>query len=64
MDTELTPEIRKEVIEATGLCKNPKCTAHDGIVKRIWEYAHKADSENVEIKEAIAGEIIGRLKYL
>jgi hypothetical protein len=64
MDTELTPEIRKEVIEATELCKNPKCTAHDAVVMRIWEYAHKADPKNAEIKEAIASEILGRLKYL
>jgi hypothetical protein len=40
---EVTPEIRREVIEATGLCLNPKCTAHDRVIARIWEYAHKED---------------------
>ena len=44
MDKKVTPEIRQEVIQATGLCLNPNCTAHDAVVARIWEYAHKEDS--------------------
>ena len=43
MDKKVTPEIRQEVIQATGLCLNPNCTAHDAVVGRIWEYARKGD---------------------
>ena len=39
---KVTPEIRMEVIEATGLCLNPNCIAHDSIVARIWEYAKRS----------------------
>ncbi len=55
---EVTPEIRREVIQATGLCLNPNCTAHDAVVARIWDYAHKEDITLVR-KETIE-EIIGR----
>ena len=43
MRKEVTPEIRREILQVTGLCLNPNCTAHDAIVVRIWEYAHKED---------------------
>jgi hypothetical protein len=40
---EVSPEIRAEVIEATGLCLNLKCTGHDSVIARIWEFKHGAD---------------------
>jgi hypothetical protein len=68
MSVKVTPEIRREVIEATELCKNPKCTAHDAVVIRIWEYAHKKRDITLvreeTIKEVSEKAGLGRLKYL
>lgn len=49
---DVTPEIRREVIEATGLCTNPNCVAHDRLVASIWEYkAAAVDQVTIEMTE-------------
>lgn len=55
MGQEITPEIRREVILATGLCVYPDCKGHDDVVLRIWEYKREA----VEQAWKVAGKILG-----
>ena len=60
MDKKMTSEVRQEVIKATGLCLNPDCTAHDAVVARIWDYAHKNKEDITLVTEGTIKEIIGR----
>lgn len=43
MELKVTSRIRREIIQATGLCLNPECTAHDSVVARIWKYKSQAE---------------------
>ncbi len=48
---DVTPEIRREVMEATQLCTSPTCTAHDGVVARIWEYKCRGEEIGYAMSE-------------
>ncbi len=52
MKTKLNPEIRREVIQATGLCKNLNCVAHDDLVEKIWAYKCNAEDRGYEDGQA------------